>query len=92
MTHPETNEDPSFQVETLKNISKICEWVANKMLWATPFVLIAGFVLFSMAGLLVDFSFGFLFWLFVMGFLFLKAMWLKHAARLVAKMESFQNK
>lgn len=74
MTHPNANDDPSIHVEILNNLARLSEWVANKMLWATPFVLIAGFVLFSMAGMLVDFSFGFLFWLFLMGFLFLKAM------------------
>lgn len=79
--------EPSVQVDILNNFARLAWWFGNQMLKATPFVLIAGFVLSAMGGVVKDFSIAFLFWLFFMGFFFLKATLYKTVARWINKID-----
>ena len=42
--------EPSIQADILNNLARLAWWFGNQMLKATPFVLIAGFVLSAMGG------------------------------------------
>lgn len=81
------NNESSIQVDILNNLAKLSWWLGNQMLKATPFVLIAGFVLSALGGVLEGFSIAFLFWMFFMGFFFLKAILYKTVAGWIDKID-----
>lgn len=81
------NRGPSIQAEITNNLAKLAWWFGNQMLKATPFVLIAGFFLSALGGVLEGFSIAFLFWMFFMGFFFLKAILYKTVAGWIDKID-----
>jgi len=85
-------EERSMNVEIATDLARLSEWFGSQMLRATPFVLIAGGILFGLAGLFVEFYVGFLVWVFFMGFFFLKAALYKTIARWIDKIDQIDQK
>ena len=81
------SREHSIQVDILNDLARLSWWFGNQMLKATSFVLIAGFVLSALGGVLEGFSIAFLCWLFFMGFFFLKATLYKTVARWINKID-----